>query len=66
LVRTVTDLHIGQIGHGLGLRVFWGPAQLLLWRLIINLKIAKLRSRITSQFTSKREKMQTSRLLSVQ
>ena len=42
------------------------PRNSFLWRLIINLKIAKLRRNITSQFTSKRAKMQTSRLLSVQ
>jgi len=23
----VTDLRIGQIGHGLGPRAFWGPVQ---------------------------------------
>jgi len=25
----VTDLRIGQMGHGLGLHAFWGPTQLL-------------------------------------
>jgi len=50
----------------------WGPALFgtphnsFLWRLILNLKFAKLRRGTTSQFTLKRAKMQTSRLLSLQ
>jgi len=66
-LTSVTDLRIGQIGDGLGPRLFGGPAQLFLMTAdYITLKIAKQRRGITSQFTLKRAKKQTSRLLSVQ
>jgi len=60
-----TDLRIGQVGHGLEPHAFGDPAQLLPMTTIINLKTAKLRRGITSQFTLKRAKMQASRFLSV-
>ena len=60
-LQTVTDLRIGQIGHGLGSRAFGVPRNSFLWRLIIKLKFGKLRRGITSQFTLKRAKMQMSR-----
>jgi len=50
----VTDLRIGQIGHDLGPRAFGGPAQLLSMTTHYELKFAKLRIGITSQFTLKR------------
>jgi len=52
----VTDLRIGQIGHDLGPRAFGGPAQLLSMTTHYELKFAKLRIGITSQFTLKRWK----------
>jgi len=58
----VTDL---RRGHGLGHHAFGAPRNSFLWRLVINLTFVKLRSGITSQFTLKRAKMQTSRHLSV-
>jgi len=63
--KAVTDFRRGQIDHGLETRVLSAPCNSLLWRLIIYLKFAKLRRGITSQFTLKRAKMQTSMLLSV-
>jgi len=59
VLRSVTDL---RIGHGLGSRAFGAPRNSFLWRLIINLKFAKLWGGITSQFTLKRAKMQMSSL----
>ena len=56
----MTDLRIGQIAHGLGPRAFGGPATLLSVTVIINLKFAKLRRGVTSQFSLTRTKMQTS------
>jgi len=60
-LQTVTDLRIGQIGHGLGSRAFGVPRNSFPWRLIIKLKFGKLRRGITSQYTLKRAKMQMSR-----
>ena len=54
----MTDL---RIRLGLGSRAFVAPRNSL-WRLIINLKFAKLWRVMTSQFTLKRAKMQTSSL----
>jgi len=58
VTRPVTDLRIGQIGHGPGSRAFAAPRNSL-WRLLNNFTFAKLRRGITSQFTLKRAKMQT-------
>ena len=50
-----------RMDHGLGSLAFGAPRDFL-WRLIINLKFAKLWRVVTSQFTLKRAKMQTSGL----
>ena len=63
---SVTDLRIGQIGHGLGSRALGAPCNSFLRRLNVNEKFAKLRRDITSQFTLKREEMQMSTLDSYQ
>jgi len=58
-IYAVTDLRIGQIGHGIGPRATPCDDDSLL-------KFGKLRRGTTSQFTLKRAKMQISRLLPVQ
>ena len=57
----MTDLRIGQVGHGLGPRYLGAPRDSFPLPLNINLKFAKLRRGIALQVTLKRAKMQTSR-----
>jgi len=55
----MTDLRQGQVGHGLGLRVFVVPPNFFPWPLIINLKFAKVHRGTASKITLKRAKMLT-------